>query len=444
MKDVLPLLVNYKNRFESFVVETNDTKEKYFGSDDTYDATVTTLYGITKSKQKIELKRIHTGYMSLWDDKQTQILKDITEPLNDFTQYRWGDIKRPLMRYWKTKRKDHIAKQESLGISNPSKLGGDSTLWRWGMFMSSVLVAKYHLLGSDTLPKFKDTKDKFLSDFDTLVLGPLYLFVKLEKIHEDESNLDSRTIKIVDEIVSFSKKQIGGYDNLLDPSYRSNENFLDSSQERELDALYTLYDDVKKDIESDRSLEEIEKRVRMLDFLNSYQGKRFSTLKSMKVYGGNMSFQDKEEAKRERVEEIARDFYTVLASWGNEYKEINQGIQHYQKLYEMEVYKRQRLDDRHRKILESSEENLQEYSTILKGLWNSDHLNFIGIMIGVIVTFGLTFGTLVSSHQWLVGIGSSFIALIVFVCLFKFSWSRKKLSKFSRWVLSPEKEKKKN
>ena len=248
MKDVLPLLVNYKNRFENFVVETNDTKEKYFGSDETYDATVTTLYGITKSKQKIELRRIHTGYMSSWDDKQTQILKDITEALNDFAQYRWGDIKRPLMKYWKAKRNDYIAKQESQGVSNPWKLGGDSTLWRWGMFMSSVLVAKYHLLGSATLPKFKDTKDKFLSDFDALVLGPIYLFVKLEEIHEDESNLPSRTIKMVDEIVSFSKRQIGGYDNLLDPSYRSNENFLNLAQERELNALYTLYDDVKDDI----------------------------------------------------------------------------------------------------------------------------------------------------------------------------------------------------
>lgn len=442
MKDVLPLLINNKDRFIEYRVETKDIKEKYLGSESKYDATTTTLLGIAGNKKALPLKQIHTGMMSSWDERQTKILHDITEDLNDFGNYKWKEIKKPLMVYWEEKREQHREKQLRQGRKNPSKLGGDSTLWRWGQFMSSVIIAKYSILEDDSILEESNEGDTFEKDFDDLVIGPVRLFAKIKGLQETDEDKRLKTIKIVDEIIQFSRHLGGLYEDLLDPMYKSKEGFLSREERRQLRALYSIYEGVKKEIETDSKLDDIEKNVKIVEFWESYQGKNLLFLQSKMVYGGSMSFEEKEEAKSLRAEEICRDLEKVLMSWNIDWKNIQAGLEHYQKNYEEEVYKRQEAENNYQEMVSSSKSRLDEYGKILRGIWDGDHLNFIGIMIGIVISFGLTFGTMASNDQWLWGIGSAALSAVVLIALFKWMPSRKLLSKFSRWVLKPGKKEK--
>lgn len=435
MEKLLKLLVKL-GKYSEFRVKVIDKKEKYAGSKDTYDATIASLVGVSKSGKEEVISQIHNGKLPHWDAEQTKILKKMAKPLNDFKSYSLEESVRPLVNYWDGIRRKSVAAQKRKGITNPWKPAGNYTLTTFEVFISNIMIAKFLCLKDVSILDLLDYgKDTFEKDIYHSILEPLDVYVRLNEIIESESDMKVATEKIVDEIIGISKKhRFSGY-NLLDPYYPSNRGFITKEETRELNSLFGLYEKLEDRLKGDKRLNKIERRLKLIEFWDSPQGKRLNDLNSLRVHGGNMTFEEREQAKRDQLQKNMDFIRHILESWEIPEKYIKQGLQYYQDLYEEAVYERYVSEANHKDSIDSSRKQLEEYGEIFKGIWNGDHLNFIGILLGLAIGFALAFAPLFKSYQWLWGIGIFSASSLFFVALFKCKFTKKILSKISKWVL---------
>ncbi len=439
MRDRLPFFVNNIDTFKGYKVVTEEVEKEYIGSKDKYTATVTTLVGISGTEE-YEIFSIHTDRMTFWDAKQTEILKQITEPLNDFESYRWEDIKKPLVDYWLNKQELSETRQKKQGAKTVRKPGGNYALWSFGILMSFVLLAKMAILDDDRiLDELEKEMEGFEADFTKLVLEPLKTFSEIKRIRDTESDHGQIPKKIVDVITAEGRNRSGLFQDILNPDFQAESKFLDRQEARELNSLFGLYDRIKEEIESDKKLNDIEKKSKVLEFWETPQGKRLNELNSRISHGGGLKFEEKEHLKHERILEISSDLEEVLRSWNLEDKYVRVGLQYYQDLYEKEVYSRYEKEKTFRQMIERSQAKLEDEKAILTGIWDDSSLNFIGILVGIAIGFGLSIASFADSYQWLWGIGSAVGSFFIFTLLFKWNVTKRPLLKLSRWVLKDRK-----
>ncbi len=435
MEEFLQLFIK-QSKYTSYRVDVVEKKEKYVGSEETYDATIATLWGISKLGGEDAIFRINSGKLPNWDDEQTEILRTIAKYLNDFSSYLLEESIEPLVQYWNAIRRKSIAVQKRKGVKNPWVPGGNFTLMSFEIFISHTMIAKFlHLKDISVLDFLDNGKDAFEKDIYRSILEPLDVYVRLDEIIESESDKKIATEKIIKEIIEVSKKHMFVRDSLLDPHFASTSRFITETETRELNSLFTLYEKLENKTQRDKKLDKIEKKLKLIEFWDSPQGKRLDHLNSLRVYGGDMTFEQREEAKRDQLQRYMDLIENILESWKIQDKYIIWGLQYYQDLYEESVYNRYVSDIEHKDYIDSSRKQIKEYGDILRGIWDSDHLNFIGILLGLVIGLAVEFASQFESYKWLWGIGMLLFSGIVLIGLFKWKVTRRWLSKLSKWVL---------
>lgn len=435
MRSFLPFLYNWDKKFDSFSVNlATREKEIYKGKKEHY-LTLTT-YGI-KGNKKFKVYDLDSGIDNLWGGVFDNILKELQPLLNDSTSYKWKEIKNVILDYWHSKQKAATSEQKRQKVKTIYTPAGDFTLWQVCKFLSYSLDLKYKFLKDDSL--FVDLKKKKLKEFDKSfsghVLQPIFEKKLIREIVSSNNNDEDKTKKIVDIVVDSKIHTFGIYEDVSNPEYEDPAKFLSTEEERELSALWQLYEADKKRIEESTALSSAEKRLEGIAFWESPQGKLLNALNRRRVHGGTLTFEKKEIKKRERTREISKGLFNLLSSWGLEYGAVLKGLDHYQVKFEFSTMERWKKEKEFRQIMDKGKLQLEYLRDVVEGKWDSDSITLFGVIMGIALAVGFGLYSLVTCYKWAVGIVGAIASIIVYIMLSKCSWSRKTIIRLVKWSL---------
>jgi len=434
MRSFLPFLHKWGKDLDSFSVDLA-TREKvvYRRKKERY-LTLTT-YGI-KGARKYIACRLDSGIDNLWGIAFDNILRKIEPLLANTTSYKWKEIKNVILDYYHGKQKIAIKEQKRRKAKTIYTPAGDFTLWQICMFLSYSLDLKYKFLKNDSL--FTNLRRKKIEGFDRsisqLILQPIFEKKLISKVISTNASDESKAKKIVNIIVDSKLNTTGLYEDVTSPEYKDPAKFLSRGEERELNALWQLYEIDKKRIE-ESTLSSVEKRLEGLTFWESPQGKRLNGLNRRRVRGGTLTFEKKEIKKRKRAREISEDLFSLLSSWGLEHGAVIKGLDHYQVKFEFAVMERWKKEKEFRQIIGRGKLQLEYLKEIIEGKWDSDSVTLFGVIVGVSFAIGIGVYSVVPCHKMIFGIGSSFVAIMLYILLSKFMWTRKIIIRLMRWTL---------
>lgn len=435
MRSFLPFLENWEKDLDSFSVNLAiREKEIYKGKKERY-LTLTT-YG-SKSGKKYKVCDLDSGIDNLWGGVFDDILKKLQPLLNDSTSYKWKDIKNVVLDYWHSKQKASIKEQKRQKVKTIYTPAGDFTLWQVCKFLTYSLELKYKFLKNKSL--FADLKKRKLKEFDMSfsrqVLQPIFEKNLISEIISSKSTDENRAIEIANIVIDSKIPTVGLFEDVVNPEYEDPAKLLSSEEERELNALWQLYEADEKRIKESGSLSDVERRLERSAFWESPQGKRLNLLNRRRVRGGTLTFEEKEIKKRKRTKEISEDLFNLLSSWGLEYGAITKGINYYQVKFEFATMERWKKEKEFRQMMDKGRLQLEYLKEIVEGKWDSDSVNLFGVIVGVSLAVGLGVYSLVSQYKLILGVGSAIASIAIYVLLHKSMCARRIIIKLMRWTL---------
>lgn len=435
MRSFLPFLYNWSKDLDSFSVELATREKKIYKGKKEHYLTLTT-YGI-KGGKKFKIYDLDSGIDNIWGGVFDNILRKLQPLLNDPASYKWKDIKDAVLDYWHSKQKASIREQKRQKAKTIYTPAGDFTLWQVCKFLTYSLDLKYKFLKNKSL--FSDLKKKKLKEFDVSfsrqVLQPIFEKNLISEIINSKSTDDDKAIEIVNIVVDSKIPTVGLFEDVVNPEYEDPAKLLSSEEERELNALWQLYEADEKRIKESGSLSDVEKRLEGSAFWESPQGKRLNLLNRRRVRGGTLTFEAKEIKKRKRTKEISEDLFNLLSSWGLEYGAITKGINHYQVKFEFATMERWKKEKEFRQMMDKGRLQLEYLKEIVGGKWDSDSVNLFGVIVGVSLAVGLGVYSLVSQYKLILGVGSAIASIAIYVLLHKSMCARRIIIRLMRWTL---------
>lgn len=435
MRSFLPFLYDWNKDFESFSVELS-TREKVVYRDKKELYLTLTTYGV-KGDKKYKVCDLDSGIDNLWGGVFDSILKKLQPFLNDTTTYKWKEIKNVILDYWHGKQKEAISEQKRKKVKTIYTPAGDFTLWQVCKFLTYSLELKYKFLKHKSL--FVDLNKKKLKEFDMSfsrqVLQPIFEKNLISEIISSKSTDENKAREIVNIIVDSKIPTVGLFEDVANPEYEDPAKLLSNEEERELGALWQLYEVDKKRIEESTSLSSAEKRLEGLAFWESPQGKRLNGLNRRRVHGGTLTFEKKEEKRRKRAKEISSGLFNLLSSWGLEYEAILKGLDHYQVKFEFATMERWKKEREFRQMMDRGKLQLEYLKEVVVGKWDSDSITLFGVIISIALAVGFGLYALVPYYKLIVGLSGAVASVIIYMTLSKYSWSRKKIIKLVKWSL---------
>jgi hypothetical protein len=202
---------------------------------------------------------------------------------------------------------------------------------------------------------------------------------------------------------------------------------LSQDEESELKALWNIYSEKENVINVNKKISKMEKRIRFEEFFKSPQGVLLNELNSRRVYGGGLSFEEKEKRKRVRMRQIAEMIGDILVLWGFNYEETMKGVDYYHYLYEKKLLDRCEREKRFREVISKSRSEMESINQALNGNWDSNSLTLFGVIISIGISVGFGITSLVTVNKVKVGLGSGIISVILSVILIKMRLVRKNL-----------------
>ncbi len=435
MRSFLPFLHNWGKDLDSFSVELA-TREKVVYRDKKELYLTLTTYGI-KGNEKYKVCDLDSGIDNLWGGVFDSILKKLQPFLNDTTTYKWKEVKNVILDYWHSKQKAAISEQKRKKVKTIYTPAGDFTLWQICNFLSYSLDLKYKFLKNNSL--FIDLKKEKLSDFDKsfsrLVLQPISEKKLISEVINSKTSDESKAKEIVNIIVDSKIHTTGLFEDIANPEYEDPAKLLSNDEQRELDALWQLYEADKKRIEESTLLSSTEKRLEGHAFWESPQGERLNGLNGRRMHGGTLTFEKKEEKRRKRAKEISGGLFNLLSSWGLEYDSVLKGLDHYQVKFEFATMERWKKENEFRQIMDKGKLQLEYLREAVEGKWDSDSITLFGVIIGIALAVGFGLYSLVPHYKLVAGVGGAIASIIIYLSLSKYSWSRKKIIRLVKWSL---------
>ena len=299
------------------------------------------------------------------------------------------------------------------------------------MFLTYSLELKYKFLKNKSL--FADLKKKKLKEFDISfsrqVLQPIFEKNLISVIISSKSTYEDKAIEIVNIIVNSKIPTVGLFEDVSNPEYKDPAKLLSSEEERELNALWQLYEADKKRIEESTSLSSGEKKLEGLAFWESPQGNRLNELNKRRIHGGTLTFEEKEEKRRNRAKEISNGLFNLLSSWGLAYGAI------LKVKFEFATLQRWKKEKEFRQIMDKGKLQLEYLKEVIEGKWDSDSITLFGVIISMSLTVGFGIYSLIPCNKLIAGFIGAILSIIIYILLSKFSLTRKKIIKLVKWSL---------
>lgn len=435
MKSFLPFLYNWNENLDSFSVNLSTRRKRYHKKKIVVFLTLT-VYGI-KEDRKYVACRLDSGIDNFWGVAFDNILKKLEPLLADKKSYKWKEIKNVILDYYYGKQKASIKDQKRRNIKTIYTPAGDYTLWQICEFLSYSLDLKYKFLKNDSL--FADLKKKNLEQFDKnisqLILLPIFEKKLISKAVNNKKSDEIKVKKIINVIVDSKLNTTSLYENITSPEYDDPSKPLSSMEEREINALWLLFETDKKKTEKIINLSDVEKRLERLAFWESPQGKRLSKLNSRRVHGGTLTFEEKETKKRKKAIKISESLYKLILSWEMKPEAIAKGINHYQFRFENATMERWKKHKKLQQLLNKGKLQFEYLKEIVEGKWDSDSVNLFGVMVGVSLAVGLGVYSAVCKYKLFFGTISSVASILLYILISKLMWTRRLIIKLMRWIL---------
>lgn len=436
MRSFLPFLHNWNKNFDSFSVVLATREKVIFENKKESYLTLTTY--ATKADKVYKICDLDSGIDNLWGGVFDYILKKLQPLLNDPASYKWQEVKDGVLDYYHNKQKASVKEQKRTGAKTVWTPAGDFTLWQICSFLTNTLDLKHKFLQDRKL--FSDLKKKGVKGFDKtfvqLVLQPIFEKSLISEIVGSALSGENKAGEIVNILVNSKTYYSGLYEDITDPEYKDPaNNLLSREEQRELDALWQVKEAYKKSVEGTPSLSAAEKKLEDLAFWESPQGKQLDSLNRRRVYGGTLTFEQKEEAKRKRTKEVSKEIFNLLSSWGIEYTAILKGLDHYQIKSEFAVMKRWKKEKEFRQVMDRGKLQLAYLKEVVEGRWDSSSITLFGVTAGIALTVGFGIFSLAPSYKFVAGVAGAAISIIIYILLSKCERSRKFIVKLMKWSL---------
>jgi len=435
MRSILPLLHNWEKDFEGFSVELKTRKKKIY-KDRVESYLVLTTYGL-KGGKKHKISYLDSGIDNTWGGVFDNILKRLQPLLDDQESCKWSEVKKVITDYWHKKQESAIKEQKRKKAKTIYTPAGDYTLWQICEHLTYTLALKYNFLKKDSM--LISLKKKQKRDFDNsltrLVLMPISEKRKIFKTISSNKTSIEKSKNIIDIICDSKVHTTGIYEDIANPEYKDTTKLLSRAEQRELGALWRLYEDDKAKIEAKTSLSDVEQKLESKIFWESPQGKRLNKLNSRRVRGGSLSFEQKEKKIRKRANEISESLFNLLASWELGYEAVLKGLDQYQVRFEFATMERWKREREFRKTLDRGKLQLEYLKEIMEGKWDSDSVNLFGVLVGVSLAVGTGLASIVPCYKLAFGITGSVGSVLLYVLLSKWMFSRKLIIRFMRWAI---------
>jgi hypothetical protein len=348
------------------------------------------VYVLTEIRdgRSIIVEAINIGYSDTWGGAMDLILKEILPALADKTQYRWDEIKKPIIDFWSQRNAQWQAADKAAGGPGTWTLESDFSLRRLMDFVAATLGSKYELL-NDVPSDYEAAKKKapsFEQSITMMAFNEVIARDEIKKIMNLPGDEKQKARSIVDYIVKYVRATHRSGMDLLDPDYRDVASLLAREEKAELDGLFALYEKIEKEIEA-KKISNDEKILEKNDFWETDTGKRLNALNSRRVQGGTMAFKDREEKKREVAHRISlRSIVPLLLSWGISWPAAQEGQKEYFALYTAAEWEREQREIEGRKMVKKGAERIESIRDAIRGGWDSNSLTFFGVIIGVAIS----------------------------------------------------------
>ncbi len=436
MQSVLPLLVRRNGKLTSLAVLIEEKTRQYKKASLSYKVVTASLIE-ERDGQKLVIDEFDSGLDDVWGGVSQRILLSLKVPFNDVRDFRWPELKKPIVDYWVSKQEAEIAEQKKRNARTIYTPAGDYTLWSMARFITNVLITKSELLDKKVLLDYleKAPTRAFEHEFTKLVLTPIAYRAKIENVIAANKQDDEKVKEVIDLVIAPRLTSSGSYERILDPEYKDDTPFLGSDEERELKALWGIYEEVEKSINENKRLSKIEKQIKRSEFWDSYQGRRLNQLNAGRVRGGGLTGEEKEKRKRASIKEIREDIEIILESWGFAPDVVDRGLDYFQLLYEKAVAERWESEKHFRDVIARAKAEEGLYKEILKGSWDSNSLTLFGVIISIAISVSFGVASLVPSNKALWGIGVMIISVIILIFLVKWMLLRKWIILFMNNIL---------
>lgn len=393
-----------------------------------------------------QVDQIDTSKHDIWGGALQSILQEIFDPLNDKEHYRWDEIKKPIIDYWHSKQESDRQQDIAAGGKGQWTSMGDYTLWRLMSFIASIFGIKWELLQQIPTASEQgfDSEDAFEKEMAVMAFDEVVVRNKFQEITQSHLDERSKAETAVIFLIEHSKKlPYSSRSYLLDPQYDDNVPLLSEEEDMELMALFQIYEEVERSIDSRAGVSKEEKRLLKYDFWETETGKRLNQLNSRRVHGGSLSFNKQEEKKLEVAKNISKLFLFLFGSWGFSVKDTQRK---YMELYVRERWKREQRETSMRSVITKGKKQTEILRDILGGRWDSDSLSFFGIIVGIFVgiffgIFSLLSSTVNIAINLVVCFGASLISIKIIVLIM--SHYRKRILMWSQKILNPPDQPKK-
>lgn len=327
---------------------------------------------------------IDTSKVDFWGGALEGILQKIHEPLSDKSDYKWAGVKQPIVDFWHKKQEADKQRDIAAGGKGQWTSMGDGTLWILMHFVATAYGIKWELLYQ--IPNDEEqginSADAFEKEMPVMAFDEVIARNKLKQISEDPnlSEIEKAEAAILFILEHSRKLPYSSRNYLLDPQYDDETPLLSPNESRELFALFKIYDEVEKDIDSKIDISKEEKNLQKYDFWETQTGKRLNYLNNRRVHGATLSFAKQEEKKMQIANKISDLLLFLLGSWGLSAKEAQRK---FMELYVKERWQREQRKNQFKDLISRGRQRDQILRNILAGRWDSDSLSFFGIVVGI-------------------------------------------------------------
>lgn len=423
---LLDLLLSRPDPLESFRIPLKTENRKY--SEDSsfdYKATTLKLYEVRGGKS-YKLATLDTGLHDMWGGHLKTIMIKLQPLLADEKSYKWEEVRDIVVQFWQGKIDASVATPKKDSAKTIWAPGGDYTLGRLGQFISQVYISKIELIASDKLVGFLDGTEAngFVKSFTESVLVPVRLKREILTILNADKTDDAKAQSIVDALARAGEHPPWHYDSLINPSYEDVNRPVNRSEDRELKALWNLYQKQERRIKAKRHITEAEERLEINEFWESPVGKRLNSLNAKRVHGGGMSFEEKEAAKSKTFELLSQQMKHLLSSYGLSYSAVQKGLEHYTEIYINKQWGRWEQERSMRELVDKGRAEMNYVKEMIQGEWDSNSLTLFGVIISIALSFGFGLASIVPAHKLLIGIGAGLLSVLILTSLVKWKPSR--------------------
>lgn len=359
------------------------------------------LIEVRNNKKRIT-SLINTKNHIMWGIKSFPLLKEIVVPLSDKLEYKWGQVEEIIINFLKTENKYKTF---------------DYTLGSLTSFIGDVFRAKFEITGQD-FEQFMDADDNYVKDIRLNVFSKLKVFKELINISSSKINNEEKGGKMIEVIIKHHNSFFMPKFAFYEPFYQDDFEPLFILEEDELSAMERLiYRELDK-IEAEHTDDKDMQKILKDELFDTYYYKRLKSLSSRTVVGARLSFEEKENKKREEAQLICYELLNILVSWGiHDLRASRKCISVYWDLFEEKAWERQKKDMRDKKQENKWKQDLIEMKKIQTGQWDSNTLTLFGVIIAIF--FSIFLGTpSLFKIEWywalLLALAISFLLIIVF------------------------------